>query len=183
MQTLRVILRVFIKQIKGLKLILSVPFTFGSCCCEPTSCSQRSSPCKWNRLLLGFKHKTKIHQRERESRNIRSGQSNSLVHSEKKERRTGELCNIKRLRRPQRTKVMDDWRILFMVKKTPFTTSSQENTLQEADVSLLKSTIKRRFTRANTETSPQAANKARLDSKTSTKARALLEKHSLDDWN
>ncbi len=130
--------------------------------------------------IVRLQKQKKIHQRE--SRNIRSGQSNSLVHSEKKERRTGELCNIKRLRRPQRTKVMDDWRILCMVKKTPFTTSSQEkNTLQEADVSLSKSTIKRRFTRANTETSPQAANKARLDSKTSKKARALLEKHFLDD--
>ncbi len=30
-----------IKQVKGLELILSVPFAFGSCCCEPTSCGQR----------------------------------------------------------------------------------------------------------------------------------------------
>ncbi len=35
-----------IKQVKGLELVLSVPFAFGSCCCEPTSCSQRSPPCK-----------------------------------------------------------------------------------------------------------------------------------------
>ncbi len=34
-----------IKQVKDLELILSVPFAFWSCCCEPTSCDQRSSPC------------------------------------------------------------------------------------------------------------------------------------------
>ncbi len=60
--------------------------------------------------------------------NIRSGQINSLVHSEKKkEERTGELSNIKRPGRPRRTTVVDDRRILSMVKKNPFTTSSQEN--------------------------------------------------------
>ncbi len=35
-----------IKQVKGLELILSVTFAFGRCCCEPTVCGQRSSPCK-----------------------------------------------------------------------------------------------------------------------------------------
>ncbi len=35
-----------IRQVKVLELILSVPFTCGSCCCEPTSRSQRSSPYK-----------------------------------------------------------------------------------------------------------------------------------------
>ncbi len=55
-------------------------------------------------------------------------------------------------------------RILSMIKKNPFTTSSQvKNTLQEVGMSLSKSTIKRRFTRANKEGSPQGANKARLD--------------------
>ncbi len=38
-----------VKQVKHLELILSVPFAFGSCCCEPTSCGQRISPYKWNR--------------------------------------------------------------------------------------------------------------------------------------
>ncbi len=40
-----------IKQLKILDLILSVPFTFGNCCSESTSCHQRSSPCKGNRQL------------------------------------------------------------------------------------------------------------------------------------
>ncbi|MEE6528648.1 hypothetical protein FKM82_031238, partial [Ascaphus truei] len=31
-----------IKQLKGLELIPGVAFTFGSCCCEPTTCGQRS---------------------------------------------------------------------------------------------------------------------------------------------
>ncbi len=39
--------------------------------------------------------------------------------------------------------------------------------------------------KANTEGSPQGANKAKLNfaKKTSKKARPLLEKHSLDGWN
>ncbi len=118
----------------------------------------------------------------------------------RKKERTGELSNIKRPGRPWRTTVFDDRKILSMVKKNPFTTSSEvKNTLQEEGVSLSKSTIKRRtlsrrkvchcqslqsredFTRANTEGSPQGANKARLDfAKKHKKARPLLEKHSLD---
>ncbi len=59
---------------------------------------------------------------------------------------TGELSNIKRPRCPRMTTVVDDRRILFVVKKNHFTTSSQEkNTLQEAAVSQSKSTIKRRL--------------------------------------
>ncbi len=46
----------YIKQVKGLELILSVSFSFGSCCCELISCGQRSSPCKWNRQLLSPVH-------------------------------------------------------------------------------------------------------------------------------
>ncbi len=60
--------------------------------------------------------------------------------------------------------MVDDQRILSMIKKTPFTTSSQEkNTVQEVDVSLSKSTIKRRLHQSNTDGSPQAPNKARFD--------------------
>ncbi|XDV43857.1 hypothetical protein PO909_012255 [Leuciscus waleckii] len=59
---------------------------------------------------------------------------------------TGELSNIKRPGRPRKTTVVDDRRILSMVKKNPFTTSSQvKDTLQEVGVSLSKSTIKRRL--------------------------------------
>ncbi len=77
--------------------------------CEPTSCGQRSSPYKRNRQLLGFKNK-RNHQRD--SRNIRSGQINSLVHSEKK-KHTDELSNIKRPGRPRRTTVV-------MIGEKPF---------------------------------------------------------------
>ncbi len=52
-----------IKQAKGLELILSVPFAFGSCCCEPILCGHRISPFKWNRQLLGFKNKTNPSER------------------------------------------------------------------------------------------------------------------------
>ncbi|CAM4736095.1 unnamed protein product, partial [Leuciscus chuanchicus] len=66
--------------------------------------------------------------------------------SYKKKECTGELRNIKRPGRPRKTTVVDDRRILSMVKKNPFTTSSQvKDTLQEVGVSLSKSTIKRRL--------------------------------------
>ncbi len=64
----------------------------------------------------------------------------------KKKERTGELSNTKRPGRPRKTTVMDDWRILSLVKKTPFTTVGQiKNTLQEVGVCVSKSTIKRRL--------------------------------------
>ncbi len=145
-----------IKQVKGLELILSVPFAFGSCCCEPTSCVQRISPYKRNRWLLGFKNKT--NPPERESRNIRSGQINSLVHSEKKEER--ELCNIKRPGRPRRTTVMmiggssPWWRKTLSQHPAKWRTLSRRQTCLQS---------REDFTRANTEGSARAANKARLD--------------------
>ncbi len=75
---------------------------------------------------------------------------------------------------------LNDQRILSMVKKKHFTTSSQErNTLQEVQ-------SREDFTRTNTQGSPQDANKARLDfarKKTSKKARPLLENHYLDGLN
>ncbi len=48
--------------------------------------------------------------------------------------------------RPRKTTVVDDRRILSLVKKTPFTTVGQiKNTLQEVGVCVSKSTIKRRL--------------------------------------
>ncbi len=79
----------------------------------------------------------------------------------KKRQSTGaELRNIKRTGRLQRTTVVDDQKILSMVKTNPFTTSSKEkNTLQEVDVSLSKSTFKRR----RHDSKYRETNKARLD--------------------
>ncbi len=55
----------------------------------------------------------------------------------RKKEHTVELSNIKRPGRLWRTTVLDDWRILSMVKKNPFTTFSQKkNTLLEVCVSL-----------------------------------------------
>ena len=62
----------------------------------------------------------------------------------KKKERTGELSNTKRPRRPRKTTVVDDRRIISLVKKNPFTTVGQ-NTLQEVGVCVSKSTIKRRL--------------------------------------
>ena len=50
----------------------------------------------------------------------------------KKKECTGELSNTKRPGRPQKTTKVDDRRIIFLVKKNPFTTSSQvKNRLEE----------------------------------------------------
>ncbi len=83
----------------------------------------------------------------------------------RKKERTGELRNIKRHGCPQRTPVVDDRRILSMVKKNTFTTSSQEKyTLQEVGLSLSKSTIKRRLHESKYRRfKVQGTNKARLD--------------------
>ncbi len=83
--------------------------------------------------------KQNIHQRDSKIAVAKS--TLWYILSEKKEC-TGELRNINRPGSPRRTTAVDDRRILSMVKKNHFTTSSQEkNSLQEADVS----TIKRRL--------------------------------------
>ncbi len=90
---------------------------------------------------------------------------------------------LKRTGCPRRTTEVDDQRILSMVNKNPFTTSSKEkNTLQEVDVSLSKSTIKRRLHESKYRgfTTRCKQGQIRLCQKTSKKARPLLEKHSLD---
>ena len=64
----------------------------------------------------------------------------------KKREHTGELSNTKRPGRPRKASVVDDRRILSLVKKNPFTTVGQiKKTLQEVGVSVSKSTIKRRL--------------------------------------
>ncbi len=66
---------------------------------------------------------------------------------------------MKRPGHPCKTTEVDDLRILSIVKKNPFTTSSEvKNTLQEVGVSLAKSKSREDFTRAITEGSPQGAN-------------------------
>ncbi|CAJ0938076.1 unnamed protein product, partial [Ranitomeya imitator] len=64
----------------------------------------------------------------------------------RKKELTGELGNSKRPGRPRMTTVVDDRRILNLVKKNPFTTSTEvQNTLSEVGVSVSKSTVKRRL--------------------------------------
>ncbi|KAG2467586.1 TCB1 transposase, partial [Polypterus senegalus] len=64
----------------------------------------------------------------------------------RKKASTGELSNAKRPGRPRKTTVVDDRRIISMVKRNPFTTANQvNNTLQVVGTSISKSTIKRRL--------------------------------------
>ncbi len=93
--------------------------------------------------IIRLKKTKQTHQRD--SKNIRRGQT-TVWNILKKKERTGELSNTKRPGRPRKTTVVDDRRILSLVKKTPFTTVGQiKNTLQEVGVCVSKSTIKRRL--------------------------------------
>ncbi|KAG2457144.1 TCB1 transposase, partial [Polypterus senegalus] len=58
---------------------------------------------------------------------------------------TGELSKAKRPGRPQKTTVVDDRRIISMVKRNPFTTANQVNNTLQGRRSISKSTIKRRL--------------------------------------
>ncbi len=91
---------------------------------------------------------------------------------------TGELSNIKKPGRPRRTTKVDDRRILSMVNKNPFTTSSQvKNTLQEVDVSLPKSTIKRRLYESKYRGFTTRCKESQIRfSQNTKKARPILEK-------
>ncbi len=112
----------------------------------------------------------------------------------KKKKRTGELSNTKRPGRPRKTTVVDDRRILSLVKKTPFATVGQiKNTLQEVGVCVSKSTIKRRLhqseyrgftTRCKTIGEPQKQEgQIRVCQTTSKKAFTVLEQHPMDRWD
>ncbi len=118
--------------------------------------------CIWNLLLSTVKMRSKelslsvkqaiirlkktkqTHQRD--SKNIRRGQNNCFGTFLKRRNAPVSSENTKRPGRPRKTTVVDDRRILSLVKKTPFTTVGQiKNTLQEVGVCVSKSTIKRRL--------------------------------------
>uniref|UniRef100_A0A0E9XWE2 Transposase Tc1-like domain-containing protein n=1 Tax=Anguilla anguilla TaxID=7936 RepID=A0A0E9XWE2_ANGAN len=117
--------------------------------------------CIWNLLLLTLNMKSKelslsvkqaIIRLKKNKEPIRDiaktlGVAKSTIwYIFKKKERTGELRNTKRPGRPRKTTVVDDRKILSLVKKNPFTTVGQiKNTLQEVGVSVSKSTIKRRL--------------------------------------
>ena len=109
----------------------------------------------------------------------------------KKKERNGELSNTKRRGRPWKTTVVDDGRILSLVKKNPFTTVGHiKNTVQEVGVCVSKSTINRILhqseyrgfsTRCKLLVSLKNR-KTRLvfAKKTSKKAFTVLEQHPID---
>ncbi len=112
----------------------------------------------------------------------------------KKKECTGELSNTKRPGRPRKTTVVDDRRILSLVKKTPFTTVGQiKNTLQEVGVCVSKSTIKRRLHQSEyrgftTRCKPLVSltkqeGQIRVCQTTSKKAFTVLEQHPMDRWD
>ncbi len=79
-----------IRQVKDLELILSVPFTCGSCCCEPTSRSQRSSPYKKQTIA----RLQKQNKSTREIAGTLGAAKSSVCYILRKKDSTGELCNI-----------------------------------------------------------------------------------------
>ena len=109
----------------------------------------------------------------------------------RKKKSTDQLSNAKRPGCPQKKTMVDDCRIISMVKTNLFTTANQvNNTLQEAGVSIFKSTIKRRpheskYRGLTARCNPLISlknRKAGLDfaKKHLKKASTVLEKHSLD---
>ncbi len=83
-------------------------------------------------IKLKKQHKSYINQHKREIAKT-SGVARSVVgYILKKKESTGELNNIKRPGRPRKTTKVDDRRILSLVKKNPFITSTEiKNTLEE----------------------------------------------------
>ncbi len=131
------------EQIKGPEFISSVLFAFGICCCQLSRWDPKSCHYQWSKPSLGWKKQNKP---IREIAKTLGVAKTTVWNILKKKERTGELSNTKRPGRPRKTTVVDDRRILSLVKKTPFTTVGQiKNTLQEVGVCVSKSTIKRRL--------------------------------------
>ena len=105
----------------------------------------------WNLLLSTLDMRSKELSRSVKQAIIRLKNQNKPIREIAKtlgvkKERIGELSNTKRPGRPRKTTVVDDRRILSLVKKNPFTTVGQiKNTLQEVGVCVSKSTIKRRL--------------------------------------
>ncbi len=131
------------EQIKGPEFISSVLFAFGICCCQLSRWDPKSCHYQWTKPSLGWKKQNKP---IREIAKTLGVAKTTVCNILKKKERTGELSNTKRPGWPRKTTVVDDRRILSLVKKTPFTTVGQiKNTLQEVGVCVSKSTIKRRL--------------------------------------
>ncbi|CAJ0941103.1 unnamed protein product, partial [Ranitomeya imitator] len=88
----------------------------------------------------------------------------------RKKESSGELINAKRPGCPQKTTVVDDRRIISMVKRNPFTTANQvNNTLQEVGISISKSTIRE--------------DRMKMDNDPKHKAKATQEFIKAKKWN
>ena len=114
--------------------------------------------CIWNLLLSTLKIRSKelslsvkqaiirLKNQNKPNREIAKTFKSTVWNILKKKECTGELSNTKRPGRPWKTNVVDDRKIISLVKKTPFTTVGQiKNTLREVGVCASKSTIKRRL--------------------------------------
>ncbi len=131
------------EQIKGPEFISSVLFAFGICCCQTVKMRSKELSLSVKQAIIRLKKQNKP---IREIAKTLGVAKTTVWNILKKKERTGELSNTKRPGRPRKTTVVDDRRILSLVKKTPFTTVGQiKNTLQEVGVCVSKSTIKRRL--------------------------------------
>ncbi len=156
------------------------------------NCQDEIQSChyQWSKPSLGWKNKNKP---IREIAKTLGVAKTTVWNILKKKERTGELSNTKRPGRPRKTTVVDDRRILSLVKKTPFTTVGQiKNTLQEVGVCVSKSTIKRRLhqseyrgftTRCKPLVSLKKEGQIRVCQTTSKKAFTVLEQHPMDRWD
>ncbi len=128
---------------KSSRVHFKCAIAFGICCCQLSRWDPKSCHYQWSKPSLGWKKQNKP---IREIAKTLGVAKTTVWNILKKKERTGELSNTKRPGRPRKTTVVDDRRILSLVKKTPFTTVGQiKNTLQEVGVCVSKSTIKRRL--------------------------------------
>ncbi len=167
---------------------LRVLFAFGICCWSTVKMRSKELSLSVKQAIIRLKKQNKP---IREIAKTLGVAKTTVWNILKKKERTGELSNTKRPGRPQKTTVVDDRRILSLVKKTPFTTVGQiKNTLQEVGVCVSKSTIKRRLhqseyrrftTRCKTIGEPQKQEgQIRVCQTTSKKAFTVLEQHPMD---
>ncbi len=122
-------------------MIWGIKLAFGSCLTGATNMKSKEISMKVKEAIIKLKKQhTSIRKIAKTLGVARSTVGFILQMKES----TAELNNIKRPGRPRKTTKVDDRRIISLVKKNPFITSTEiKNTLEEVGTSLSKSTIKR----------------------------------------
>ncbi|XP_053087803.1 protein Mpv17 isoform X2 [Pangasianodon hypophthalmus] len=120
------------KQIKGLELISGIELAFGSCSTGATNMKSKEISMQVKEAIIRLK---KQHKSIREIAKTLGVAKSTAGYILKKKESTGELNNIERPGRPWKTTKVNDRRTLSLVKKNPFTTSTDvKNALEKGPV-------------------------------------------------